>query len=62
MDIGIEDPGSVELTNEEVIALVETFGFKIEKQETGIKAGYIQDTESMLQSTYRASHWLARKI
>lgn len=60
--LGIADPGSVELTNEEVIALVEHFGFKVESQETGIKAGYIQDDESMLQNTYQASHWVARKL
>ncbi|KFY01663.1 hypothetical protein V490_00817 [Pseudogymnoascus sp. VKM F-3557] len=59
---GIADPGSVELTNDEVIALVEHFGFKIESKESGIKAGYIQDDESMLQNTYQVSHWVARKL
>jgi carnosine N-methyltransferase len=60
--VGIADPGSIELTDDEVIALVEKFGFKIEKRESGLQAGYIQDEQSMLQSTYRASHWVARKI
>lgn len=60
--IGIADPGSVELTNDEVIALVEHFGFKVESKESGIKAGYIQDDESMLQNTYQVSHWVARKL
>jgi hypothetical protein len=60
--VGIADPGSVELTNDEVIALVEHFGFKIESKESGIKAGYIQDDESMLQNTYQVSHWVARKL
>jgi len=58
---GIADPGSVELTDDEVVALIEKMGFDIEKRETGIYAPYIQDPQSMLQSTYQASHWIARK-
>jgi len=58
---GIADPGAVELTDDEVMALIEKFGFDIEKRETGIAAPYIQDEESMLQNTYQASHWVARK-
>jgi carnosine N-methyltransferase len=59
---GIAEPGAVELTDDEVVQLVEKFGFTIEKRESGcIEAPYIQDPESMLQSTYRASHWAARK-
>ncbi|KAF4637887.1 hypothetical protein G7Y89_g192 [Cudoniella acicularis] len=54
---GIADPGSVELTDDEVVSLVENFGFDIEFRESGISAPYIQDTESMLQNTYKASHW-----
>jgi hypothetical protein len=61
-NLGIADPGSVELTDDEVIALVEHYGFKIESRESGLKAGYIQDEESMLQNTYQASHWVARKL
>lgn len=61
-DAGIGDPGSVELTNEEVITLVEHFGFTIEKQEAALPpTGYINDPRSMLQSTYRPTFWLARK-
>jgi carnosine N-methyltransferase len=59
---GITDPGSVELTDDEVVALVERFGFRVESREAGIEAGYIQDPASMLQSLYRVSHWVARKI
>jgi carnosine N-methyltransferase len=59
---GIADPGGVELTDDEVIELVKHFGFVIEKRESGLAAGYIQDTESMLQSTYKVSHWIARKL
>ncbi|TAQ85691.1 hypothetical protein B7494_g5987 [Chlorociboria aeruginascens] len=60
-NLGIADPGSFELTDDEVVALVEKLGFHIEKHEIGIAAPYIQDTNSMLQNTYRASHWVARK-
>lgn len=61
-DAGIGDPGSFELTQEEVIALVEHFGFAIEKHETDtIQTGYITNTRSMLQSTYRPAFWIARK-
>ena len=59
---GIADPGSVELSGDEVIDLIEHFGFKVEKKKDDLKAGYIQDTEAMLQNTYQATHWLARKL
>ncbi|KAH8658843.1 N2227-like protein-domain-containing protein [Tricladium varicosporioides] len=59
--MGIADPGSVELTDDEVVALVETLGFVIESRDSGISAPYIQDIDSMLQNTYKASHWVARK-
>ncbi|OLN97509.1 Carnosine N-methyltransferase 1 [Colletotrichum chlorophyti] len=58
---GIADPGSFELSDDEVMALVEKVGFVVEKRETGIDAPYIHDPESMLRSTYRASFWVARK-
>jgi hypothetical protein len=58
---GIADPGAVELTDDEVVALIEKLGFDIEKKEFGITAPYIQDPESMLQNTFKASHWVARK-
>ena len=58
---GIADPGSVELTDDEVIALIETMGFDIEHRESGIATPYIQDPSSMLQNTYKVSHWIARK-
>ena len=53
--------GSVELTDDEVLALIHMLGFDIEKRESGIPAPYIQDSESMLQNVYSASHWVARK-
>lgn len=62
-DIGIADPGSVELTDDEVVALVQHLGFVIEKHDPGsVETGYINNTRSMLQSKYRASFWVARKI
>ncbi|KAF2660008.1 methyltransferas-like protein [Lophiostoma macrostomum CBS 122681] len=61
-DTGIADPGSVELSDEEVVALVEHLGFSIEKHETGqIETGYILNESSMLQNTYHPSFWVARK-
>jgi carnosine N-methyltransferase len=62
VDTGIADPGSVELTDEEVVHLVKHLGFDIERHEPGsIETGYISNERSMLQSTYRASFWVARK-
>ncbi|KAL6720496.1 hypothetical protein ACLMJK_002420 [Lecanora helva] len=58
---GIEEPGSVELTNEEVLLLVEQMGFSIEISEDAPVTGYIHNENSMLQSTYKPSHWVARK-
>ncbi|KOS17360.1 UPF0586 protein [Escovopsis weberi] len=58
---GIADPGSFELSNDEVLALVEKVGFVVERMETGIDAPYIQDRESMLQTVYKATFWVARK-
>ncbi|KAI1659941.1 N2227-domain-containing protein [Daldinia decipiens] len=58
---GIADPGSFELTDDEVVALVERMGFILEKRETDLHAPYVQDSQSMLQTVYKASHWVARK-
>jgi carnosine N-methyltransferase len=61
-DQGIGEPGSFELTNEEVLLLVEKLGFHIEKQEILNRGlGYIQNPQSMIQNMYRVSHWIARK-
>ncbi|CAJ2508263.1 Uu.00g094490.m01.CDS01 [Anthostomella pinea] len=59
--LGIADPGSFELTDDEVMALVERMGFVVEVRQTGIHAPYVQDANSMLQTVYRASYWVARK-
>ncbi|KAF1809555.1 N2227-domain-containing protein [Eremomyces bilateralis CBS 781.70] len=59
---GIGEPGSVELTNEEVLDLVERLGFKVvESKETGLETGYIQDPRAMLNYSYRPSFWVAKK-
>lgn len=60
--LGIGEAGSVELSEEEVVHLVEHFGFRMEKHEWGnLATGYIQDPESMLQNVYRPVFWVARK-
>ncbi|TGJ77128.1 hypothetical protein E0Z10_g10747, partial [Xylaria hypoxylon] len=59
--LGIADPGSFELTDDEVIALVEKMGFVVETRESGLRAPYVQDSRSMLQTVYNASYWIARK-
>ncbi|KAL2162818.1 hypothetical protein VTH06DRAFT_6654 [Thermothelomyces fergusii] len=58
---GIADPGNFELTDEEVMWLLADVGFEIVSRETGIEAPYILDRDSMLQTTYKASSWVARK-
>jgi hypothetical protein len=61
-DAGIGDPGSVELSNEEVVALVEHLGFTMEQQENAIsETGYISNPRSMLQNNYRPVFWIARR-
>ena len=62
-DEGIGEPGSFELSNEEVVALVQRFGFVVlqQKQSPAGATGYIQDAASMLQNVYRPSFWVAQK-
>ncbi|KAI1438223.1 N2227-like protein-domain-containing protein [Xylaria sp. CBS 124048] len=59
--LGIADPGSFELTDDEVVALVTRMGFVVEIRQSGLRAPYMQDEASMLQTVYHASHWIARK-
>ncbi|EER42509.1 hypothetical protein HCEG_02786 [Histoplasma capsulatum var. duboisii H88] len=60
---GIGEPGHVELTEEEVIKLIQQFGFELVKRDSGNTwCGYIQDPESMLQNLYRPAHWVVRKV
>ena len=59
---GIEEPGNFELSNEEVMSLVERHGFDIQSHEScNDRVGYIQNPNSMLQNAYASSHWVARK-
>ena len=68
-DAGIGEPGSFELSNEEVLLLVESYGFEILCHEIlpadfvgeGSGGSYIQDRQSMMQSRYQNAHWVARK-
>jgi carnosine N-methyltransferase len=63
-NLGIAEPGSFELTDEEVILLVQKMGFDMVTHdvfESGPGLGYIQDPESMLQNLYQCSHWVVRK-
>lgn len=60
---GIGEAGSMELSDDEVVLLVEEMGFKMEKREVGnIASGYVQDPQSMLLNIYRPSFWVARKL
>ena len=59
---GIEEPGSFELTNEEVLLLVEQMGFEIQSRDLRNDGfGYIQSPDSMLQNAYRNSYWVAKR-
>lgn len=60
---GIADPGSFELSNDEVVALVQQLGFEILRHDEnpGISAVYIQDDQSMLTNNYQPSIWTAKK-
>jgi len=62
-DKGIAEVGNFELSEDEVVHLIENFGFEFAHHDTqSCQAGYIQDTRSMLQNTYRPSFWVARKV
>ncbi|KAF2434650.1 N2227-domain-containing protein [Tothia fuscella] len=62
-DVGGDWDPKIELSNEEVLALLVGMGFEVTKQEIlKEEAGYIQDPESMLQAKYRLAHWVARKL
>ncbi|KAJ5581504.1 hypothetical protein N7535_000124 [Penicillium sp. DV-2018c] len=59
---GIGEPGNVELSEEEVLSLVERMGFRLEKRGDRRPCGYIQDPDSMLLNMYQPSHWVMRKM
>ncbi|KAI9863359.1 MAG: hypothetical protein M1813_003801 [Trichoglossum hirsutum] len=60
---GIASAGSVELTHSEILPLIASSGFSFPSSSLPppIDTGYIQDPASLLQNTYRAVHWVARK-
>lgn len=61
-DKGIGEPGSFELTDEEVISMLQCHGFEVvEHDNRSHTTGYIEDPNSMLQSIYRPSFWVARR-
>lgn len=61
--LGIGEPGSVELTNEEVLDIVGRMGFEIQTSQIREReCGYIQAPGAMLQHMYRVSHWIAKRI
>jgi len=75
-DKGIAEPGSFELSNDEVVQLVTRLGFEVVRNEIlghdhphphphsafGSGLGYMQDPSSLLQNRYSCSHWVARKV
>ncbi|EME48086.1 hypothetical protein DOTSEDRAFT_86420 [Dothistroma septosporum NZE10] len=58
---GIGEPGSFELSNDEVFALISKYGFEMVEHKDAPPTGYIQDPRSMLQNVYRPVFWVARK-
>ena len=62
VDRGIGEPGSVELTEEELLLLLQRFGFGIEKHKVNTDGvGYIQSPHSLFQHLYHTSYWIAKK-
>ncbi|KAI4147839.1 MAG: hypothetical protein LQ340_005354 [Diploschistes diacapsis] len=62
-NMGIGAPGSVELTNDELLLLVQHMGFEIEIFEMRPDGqSYISEVASMSQHFYRVSHFIARKV
>jgi carnosine N-methyltransferase len=75
-DTGIAEPGSFEMTYDEVLALIAQSGFEIlhhevlpagfdndhgEGKTVGDPGLYLQDPRSMMQMRYRCGHFVARK-
>ena len=54
--------GSFELSNEEVMQLVQQMGFTITTIQDTIETGYAQNPASMLHSVYKPSFWIAKKL
>lgn len=59
---GIEAPGSVDLSNEEVLQVLKATGFSIEKEEIMTEGScYMHNPASMLRPHYFSAHWVARR-
>ncbi|KAF2669108.1 N2227-domain-containing protein [Microthyrium microscopicum] len=55
--------GKVELAWDEVMELIELMGFRIEVNDPDLgEAGYIMDTDSMLQATYKVGYFQVVKL
>lgn len=68
-DLRLEDggnragvPGSFELSDEEVKALVCACGFDLVWEGRTGPVGYVQNPASMMGSTWYPSHWVARRV
>lgn len=63
-DLGIAEPGSFQLSNDEMLDLAKMVGFELLSHGLlpASMGGYIQDEHSMLQSRYVSSHYVMRKI
>lgn len=57
-----DDEGTVELSLDELLALVEMSGFRILKRMSGGKTAYVGDGLSMLTHTYEGEFWVAEKL
>lgn len=61
-NLGIGESGSFEMSEDEVVKIMEHFGFLFLKHETDvIETGYVHNSRSMLRSIYRPAHWVVRK-
>jgi carnosine N-methyltransferase len=60
-NLGIASTGTIELTQTEILALIAASGFSLAAPPTMSESPYIQDPNSLLQNSYRAVHWVARK-
>lgn len=61
-ELGIGEPGTVELALEDVLGLVERMGFSFRQREVlSPDMGYIQDPMSMCTSRYVCSHFVAQR-
>lgn len=57
-----DQQGSIELTLEEVLELVEKMGFRFEQRKTMPRQAYTGNTDSMLTYEYQCEFWVAKKV